>query len=181
MLEPTVALATAIRSRLISTSTVTDLVAADQIRAGSMRPDKLPAVLMANGQTIFLGNAAGSQLLARVFLDLHVWAIGDGAETAQAIGYAVLNALRTAPGSLDFVIDDYTLPAVRWMRDPDPQQHLTHGVLTVEAVMRWASDGAPIGSGDTGAPSVADFANEVEEQINDDLPDLSLIFENKLI
>lgn len=138
MIEPTVALATAIRSRLISTPALIDHVPADHIRSGSTRPGNFPCVILAGGQTIFLGNAAGSQYVARVFLDLHIWAVEDGADTAKAIGFAVLNTLKDAPASQDMAIDEWNQPAVRWMRDPDPAQNLTHGVVTVECVMRWS-------------------------------------------
>ena len=93
---------------------------------------------MSNGTTVFLGNASGSQYVARVFLDLHVWALEDGADTAKAIGFAVCNTLKEAPDAAGFSFDEFGLPAVRWMRDPDPEQAYAHGVLTVEAVMRWS-------------------------------------------
>lgn len=137
MIEPTLALQTAIRAALIAIPAVTALVPADRILSGSTRPDKLPSVIMAGGQTIFLGNAAGSQYVARVFLDIHIWALEDGADTAKAIGFAVCNVLKEAPAATGFSFDDFGLPAVRWMRDPDPDKAYTHGVITVEAVMRW--------------------------------------------
>jgi Protein of unknown function (DUF3168) len=138
MIEPTFALQTAIRAALIAAPAVSALVPADHIRSGSTRPDKLPAIIMSGGQTVFLGNAAGSQYVARVFLDLHVWALEDGAETAKAIGFAICNVLKQAPDAAGFAFDEFGLPAVRWMRDPDPEKAYTHGVLTVEAVMRWS-------------------------------------------
>jgi hypothetical protein len=137
MIEPTIALQTAIRAALISAPAVTALVPADHIRAGSSRPDKLPAIMMAGGQTIFLGNAAGSQFVARVFLGLHIWALADGADTAKAIGFAVSNVLKNMPDAEGFSFDEWALPSIRWMRDPDPDLAYTHGVLTVECVMRW--------------------------------------------
>lgn len=103
-----------------------------------MRPDAFPCILMGNGQTEFLGHASGSQYIARVHLDIHIWAIEDGADTAKAVGFAVMNALKQAPAAPGFAIDDFALPSIVWMRDPDPAQSYTHGVMTVEAVMRWA-------------------------------------------
>src|SRR5690554_4744730 len=138
MIEPSLALQTAIRATLIASPEVSALVPAAHIRSGSTRPDNLPCIIMANGQTAFLGNAAGSQYVARVFLDLHVWALEDGADTAKAIGFAVMNALKEAPAAGGFAIDEWHLPAVRWMRDPDPDKAYTHGVFTVECVMRWS-------------------------------------------
>ncbi len=138
MIEPTLALQTAIRSALIASPAVSALVPADHIRSGSTRPDKLPSIIMANGQTHFLGHASGSQYSARVFLDLHIWALEDGADTARTIGFAVCNVLKEAPTTADFDIDEFSLPAVRWMRDPDPEKAYSHGVITIEAVMRWS-------------------------------------------
>lgn len=137
MIEPTLALQTAIGNALVASSAVTALVPADHIRGGSTRPDNLPSIIMSGGQTIFLGHAAGSQYVARVFLDIHIWALEDGADTAKAIGFAVCNVLKEALAATGFSFDEFGLPAVRWMRDPDPDKSYTHGVITVEAVMRW--------------------------------------------
>lgn len=137
MIEPTLALQTAIRSALIASSEVSGLVPTDQIRSGSTRPDKLPTIIMSDGQTIFLGNAAGSQYMARVFIDLHIWAIEDGSDTAKAIGFAICNALKLTPEGDGFSIDEFELPSVRWMRDPDPEKSFAHGIIVVEAVLRW--------------------------------------------
>jgi len=137
MIEPTLALQTAIRSALIASSSVIAFVPKDQIRSGSTRPDKLPTIIMSGGQTEFLGYAAGSQYIARVFLDLHIWALDDGADTAQGIGFAVCTALQTAPNAIGFSFDDFSRPVVRWMRDPDPALSYAHGVITLEAVIRW--------------------------------------------
>lgn len=138
MIEPTLALQTAIGDALVASPAVTALVDPANIRAGSSRPDKLPSIMMAGGQTIFLGNASGAQYVARVFLDLHIWAIEDGADAAKAIGFAVSNVLKEAPGAAGFSFDEFSLPSIRWMRDPEPEKAFTHGVLTVECVMRWS-------------------------------------------
>ncbi len=138
MIEPTLALQTAIRAALVSSPAVVELVPADHIRSGSTRPDNLPSIIMSGGQTVFLGNASGAQYLARVFLDLHIWAVEDGADTAQAIGFAVSNVLKEAPDAAGFSFDDFGHPSIRWMRDPEPEKSFTHGILTVEAVMRWS-------------------------------------------
>lgn len=138
MIEPTLALQTAIGDALVSSPAVTALVDPADIRGGSLRPDSFPCILMGSGQTIFLGNASGAQYVARVFLDLHIWAVEDGAATAKAIGFAVSNVLKEAPDAAGFSIDEFGLPAIHWMRDPEPAIAYTHGVLTVEAVMRWS-------------------------------------------
>lgn len=138
MIEPSLALQAAIGNVLIADPAVTAHVDPAHIRGGSMRPDHFPSVIMGNGQTVFLGNAAGSQYVAHVYLDVHIWTIEDGAAKAKAIGFAVSNALKDAPAVTGFSIDEFSKPAFRWMRDPDPAQSYCHGVMTVEAVMRWS-------------------------------------------
>ncbi|MDW5314087.1 DUF3168 domain-containing protein [Rhizobium sp. PL01] len=138
MIEPTLALQVAIGNALAVNPAVTALVEPINIRGGSMRPDDLPCIIASGGQTIFLGNASSSQYVARVFVDLHIWAVEDGADTAKAIGFAIMNALKDAPAVSGFSIDEFSLPSVRWMRDPDPATSYTHGVMTVETVVRWS-------------------------------------------
>ncbi|MBK3745816.1 DUF3168 domain-containing protein [Paraburkholderia aspalathi] len=138
MIEPTLALQTAIRSALLASGNVTALVPANHIRSGSTRPDSLPCVILSGVSTQNLGHASGGQYLARCLIDLHVWAIDDGHDTAWQIGFAVCNALRDAPEAADFGIDDWSVPTVRWMRDPDPDKSYCHGVISLEAVVRWS-------------------------------------------
>ncbi|RVG25045.1 DUF3168 domain-containing protein [Sinorhizobium meliloti] len=138
MLEPTLALQAAIGNALAADTAVTAHVDPANIRGGTMRPEAFPCILMGGGQTEFLGHASGGQYVARVFLTVHIWALEDGAEMAKAIGFAVMNTLKDAPAATGFHIDEFALPSVAWMRDPDPAQSYCHGVMTVEAVMRWA-------------------------------------------
>ncbi|PVA06112.1 DUF3168 domain-containing protein [Thalassorhabdomicrobium marinisediminis] len=138
MIEPSIALQTALRSTLIADPAVTALVQPDQIRSGSTRPDKAPCVILAGASTEYLGKAPGAQHLARVSLDLHIWAIEDGADTAKAIGFAVSQALiGMSDEQAGFEIDELDQPRMVWLRDPQPELSYTHGVLDVEAVIRW--------------------------------------------
>jgi len=138
MIEPSLALQAAIGNALAADPAVTALVEPVRIRGGQMRPDHFPCILMGNGQTVFLGNASGGQYVARAYVDVHVWAEEDGADMAKAIGFAVMNVLQVAPVTTSFAIDAFEPPAIRWMRDPDPAKSYCHGVMTVEAVMRWS-------------------------------------------
>ena len=137
MLEPTLAFQDAVAAALVASPEVLALVPLDHIRSGSTRPDKTPCIILAAAQTEYLGRASGDQLVARVFLDLHIWAIEDGAETAKAIGMAVLQALIEAPGGAGFAVDEYSTPRTIWLRDPQPDLSYTHGVTSLEAVIRW--------------------------------------------
>ena len=138
MLDPALAFQTAVRAVLVASPEVLALVPADHIRAGSTRPDRLPSVILADAQTEFLGCAAGSQRMARVYLILHVWAQEDGADTARTIGAAVYEALQFGPAdTVDISLDEWHQPRVVWLRDPKPELSLTHGVMNLEAVVRW--------------------------------------------
>lgn len=139
MIEPSVSLQTALRSTLIADSAVTALVQPDRIRAGSTRPDKFPCVIMAGASTEYLGKASGGQHMARVNLDLHIWAIEDGADTAKAIGFAVSRSIIGMADDQDgFAIDQLDMPRTIWLRDPQPELSYVHGVIEIEAVIRWA-------------------------------------------
>ncbi|MDW4548837.1 DUF3168 domain-containing protein [Defluviimonas sp. D31] len=138
MIEPSLAYQTAVRAALIASPDVSALVPVDHIRAGSTRPDKLPCIILGDGQTEFLGRASGSQFLARVSLTVHIWAIEDGADTAKAIGFAVCNALADAPATTGFAIDEHAMPSTIWIRDPQPERTHCHGVAQLEAVVRWS-------------------------------------------
>ena len=138
MIEPSLAMQTAIRSALLASPEVVALVAPDQIRAGGARLDRLPAIILSDPQTEFLGCAAGSQRLARVTLMAHVWAIEDGEDTARQIGAVVFGALEFGPHDTDAVaFDDWSPARLVWLRDPTPEQTLAHGVFAFEGIVRW--------------------------------------------
>jgi len=137
MIDPALAMQKAVRAHLISDSAITDLVPADHVRAGSTRPDKLPAIMIANANTMMHGRAAGGQFVATVFLDLHLWALEDGLDRVQTIGAAVAHRLMTWPATeaFGFELDDFKHQRTVYPRDPDPQHG--HGVMFIEAAVRW--------------------------------------------
>ena len=137
IVEPSVEFQTSIRQRLIASPGVTALVSPDLIRAGSHRPDGRPCVILSGASTEYLGRASGSQHVARVYLDLHVWAIEDGPDTAKAISWAVMQALIGFEGTAELHVDEFDQPRVMFLRDPQPELTWTHGVLSLEAVIRW--------------------------------------------
>ena len=137
MIDPSLEFQTAIRAALIAHPEVSALVPAGHVRAGSTRPDKLPTIILANPQMINLGRASGGQYLTRVYIDLHVWALEDGADMARQIGAAASVALWDAPECATVGIDAYERPNFAFTRDPDPERAYCHGVGTVEGVIRW--------------------------------------------
>lgn len=136
--DPSLMFQSALRATLVTSVNVSGLVSADSVRSGSTRPDKFPCIILANPKTLNLGRASGGFYLTQVAIDLHIWAIEDGADTARHIGGAVAAALWTAPATVGFAIDDYTQPSFRYLRDPDPEVAYCHAVGTAEAVVRWS-------------------------------------------
>jgi hypothetical protein len=136
MIEPTLALQTAIRARLIGKQAVTDTVPADHIRSGHTRPDKTPCIIMSDGNTSLHGHDYASQRTAWVYLDLHIWTLDAGQDAAKQIAGIVTDALDKRTIAIDGgYCDHFKVTASRFPRDPDPAYG--HGVLSVEALIRW--------------------------------------------
>jgi hypothetical protein len=135
MIDPTVALRTAIRSKLIATPAVTALVPANNIRAGSTQPDKTPAIIMSNGNTSLHGHDYTAQRAAWVYLDLHVWTLDAGPDAAQEIAFATIQALDGELAIAGGYCDHFRVTGAVYPRDPDPCYG--HAVLSVEALIRW--------------------------------------------
>ncbi|WP_188820470.1 DUF3168 domain-containing protein [Brucella endophytica] len=136
MIEPTLAVQTAIRTRLIGKPEVTALVPADHIRAGSTRPDKTPCIIMSNGNTTLHGYDYTAQRGAWVYLDLHIWTLDAGQDAAKEIAGTVMAALDKRSLAIEGgYCDHFRVTASRFPRDPDPAYG--HGVLSVEALIRW--------------------------------------------
>lgn len=135
MIEPTLALQTAIRAALIASPAVTDHVAPDLIRSGSTRPGNMPCIVMSGGSTALRGDGYRSQRLAEVFLDLHVWTQGDGEDRAKEIAFAVQSALAGGVVIEGGSVEAFRITRAVYSRDPDPT--FGHGILSVEALVRW--------------------------------------------
>lgn len=140
MIEPTLALQSAIRAALVAAPDVVALVSADNIGRGSTRPDKMPCIITANATTTLHGHDYTAQRAVWVYLDLHIWTFDDAdkeaaADAAKAIAFAVSNAL-DKPLSIDGCeCDHFRITGASFPRDPDPAYG--HGVLSVEAFVRW--------------------------------------------
>jgi hypothetical protein len=136
MIEPTIALQEAIRAKLINSPAVTALVSADRIKAGTTRPDECPCIRIGEAHTVMHGNDYTSQRIAEIFLDVHAWTVNEGERQAKEITWAVQCALDgklTVTGGDCF---EFKITGARYPRDPDPDAY-GHGVLSVEALVRW--------------------------------------------
>lgn len=138
MIDPSLAFQTALRASLLASLAVLEHVKPDNIRAGAVRPDRFPAVILSDPRVEFLGCASGSQRLARVAIELHIWGEDDGQDTARKIGGAVYQAIEFGPkDTAEIQVDEWHRPTLVWLRDPQPSLTLTHGVMALEAVVRW--------------------------------------------
>jgi hypothetical protein len=135
MIEPTLALQTAIRTALIADPAVSALVPASNIRAGGSRPDKTPCIIMSDGNTALHGQDYTAQRAAWVHMELHIWTLDAGEEAAKEIAFAVTTALDKTMTIEGGYCDHFRVSASRFPRDPDPAYG--HGVLSVEALIRW--------------------------------------------
>ena len=133
MIDPALATRTAIREHLIADPDVTALVPASGIRTGA-RPEDFPVVIIRDGTVHMHGRAAGGQLVATVFVDLYVWT-DTGADAAQQIAAVVARRLLTWPTPAGITFDEFRHQRTTWVRDPQPEAG--HGVLFIEATVRW--------------------------------------------
>ena len=139
-LDPATALQTLIGDTLAADPAVVAHVQPGNIRAGSIRDEQLPAIILAPARASILGRAGGAQIVAEVRAHLHIWAHEDATGTAQELAAAVLAALMDAPTTDAFTIDAWDRPALEWLRDPAPDETLTHGVIATRATIRWRAD-----------------------------------------
>jgi len=140
MIEPGLALQTAVRSTLIARAGVTDHVDPDRIRAGSIRPEQMPAIVLSPARVELLGRASGGQVVAEVALMLNLWVVADGSTVAEVVAGAMLRALMDAPAAEGFAIDEWDRPALVWLPDPDPAQSRTRAAVSLKAILRWRAD-----------------------------------------
>ena len=136
MIEPTLALQTAIRTSLIGSTRIGALVPAENIRAGGSRPDQTPCIIMSNGSTTLHGYDYSAQRCAWVYLDLHIWTLDAGEDAAKEIAFAVTQVLDKRGLKIDDgYCDHFRVTRSAFPRDPEPAYG--HGVLSVEALIRW--------------------------------------------
>lgn len=134
MSEPTLALQTAIRSRLIGTPAVISLVPADRIIDGPTRPDRFPSIIFGEGQTVLAGSAYSWRHIW-AYLNLHIWDLEQGTEAVREISNEVDRALVAplqVPG-FQLIEGNFSVTGMRFLRDPDARHG--HGIVSVAAFL----------------------------------------------
>ena len=133
MTDPSLALQTTIRNRLIADATVTALVPATSIFDRGSRPEKFPCIILGEGQTAF-GDVFDAYY-DQAFADLHIWTAESDFETVKAIAGAVRDALKTGPWLVvDHICTSLVLISARYLRDPDGVH--SHAVVSVKAILQ---------------------------------------------
>lgn len=137
MTDPSLALQSAIRERLVNTPAVLALVPADHIFDGATRPEAFPSIIIGDGQTVLEGDQFASWRNVTVFADIHVWATEAGLEAVKTIAGAVWGAIGTILAVPGFTLSDGVhITGARYLRDPAGKQG--HAVVSLSAFMGWA-------------------------------------------
>lgn len=137
MRDPIESLHTAIRSKLIVVPELMALIAPERIRAGVVRAEAMPCLLLGTPSVEIMGRAARNQTVAGMSLVLHVWGTEEDAERTQQIAALTMQALMDAPAAEDFSFDAWHRPAMTWVRDPQPERASLHAVIDLSCVIRW--------------------------------------------
>lgn len=130
---PDLILLEAVRGALVPA--LAGLVEPSHIRAGGVRPDSFPAIVMGLPGVEIEGRASGGQLVASLDQLLHVWVRDDDAETGHQIAGAIMRALLDAPRALGGSFDEWDRPRMTWVSDP--ANEALHGAVALSGVLRW--------------------------------------------
>lgn len=137
MTEPSLALQTALRARLIASPAAVELVPAAHIVDGPARPEAFPAIILGGGQTVVEGDHHPAWRLVTAYSDLHAWTAESGLAGAKTIAGVVWSVLDTAALDIDGfeIADKLHIESVRYLRDPNAE--IGHAVISVSALMGW--------------------------------------------
>ncbi|HHW34336.1 MAG TPA: DUF3168 domain-containing protein [Paracoccus solventivorans] len=114
------------------------LVEPSHIRAGGVRPDAFPAVILGLPTAEIEGRASGGQLVASLDQLLHIWVRDDDAETGHQIASAIMAALLDAPRALGGTFDSWDRPRMTWVADP--ANEALHGAVALGCTIRWRAN-----------------------------------------
>jgi hypothetical protein len=131
MVEPSLAVQIAIRSALVASVSITDMVPASRIFDRTTRPEIMPCIIVGDGQTVNESTTL-SRSHVRVFADVHIWTQETGLETVKTITGNARAALRAKPAIDGFHVVDWKVTRTRFLRDPGDYGH---AIVTVETLV----------------------------------------------
>jgi hypothetical protein len=128
MIEPSLALQTAIRKALITDMAFTALIPAANVLDVNQRPSVMPALLIGEGQTV-----SGTDLARKtfeVYLDFHFWQQETGSTFVKRAVQALREVLTDQVWSIPCLdVADAHITQARFMRDPDTVH--SHAIVTL--------------------------------------------------
>ncbi|TAI63455.1 DUF3168 domain-containing protein [Bradyrhizobium sp. Leo170] len=131
--DPSLELQKAIRSRLIASAELMALVPPDNVLDATGRPERMPCVLIGEGQSVLRRFDATS------YATLHVWFQEPGLVQCKQAASAIVEALRVdaqISGVLHldgWTCHDLAITQTRFMRDPHGSY--SHGIVSVAGIM----------------------------------------------
>ena len=137
MIDPVLALQDAIGAVLAASPAVLALVPATAILDSTSLPITATQIIIGEGQALD-ANLSLARDMVRVTLDLHVWVAEDGTAGGKMVAAAIRGAVRgLAPLAIeDHRALDLNLTAARFMRDREGEQPLSHGIVTLSALLQ---------------------------------------------
>ena len=125
----------ALRARLVATAAVTALVPAAAILDRNQRPAPSPSIVLGESQTVDEGNSI-ERVVTRIYHTVHIWKKEPSLEGVKAIAGAIRGTVHAGGIVIDsgFHLADCFVSGERFMRDPDGET--SHGVVTVEALVK---------------------------------------------
>lgn len=134
--DPSLALQALIRERLVQSADLTELVPPDNVLDVTGRPERMPAVIIGEGQTLYGDFSATTTAM------LHVWLQESGLKAAKQAAGAIVEAVRVdaqRDGALripGFIVHDMAANRTHYMRDPHGPY--SHAVISVSAIVQEA-------------------------------------------
>jgi hypothetical protein len=133
--DPSLALQAAIGQRLIESPEVLEWIPADNILATNGRPERVPCLLIGEGQSVFKRFGCISHAV------IHGWQAENGLVQAKRLGSAIVAALtwdaqvERAVLPLDgWDAHDLAVTGIQYMRDP--HANYSHCIVTLAAVLK---------------------------------------------
>lgn len=130
MIDPSLAIQVALRTRLVASSAVTSIVPATLIVDRNASPALDNGIVIGEGQTLPDEGIARNR--HEVFADLHLWRRESGVVGSKQIAGAIRTALDDGPLTVSgFHVADLRIASTRFLRDPNGTH--SHGVVSLVA------------------------------------------------
>ncbi|WP_375763079.1 DUF3168 domain-containing protein [Bradyrhizobium sp. Pha-3] len=132
--DPSFELQVVIRGRLLARPDLMAMISADNVMDLTGRPERLPSVIIGEGQTLY------QRFTATVHTTLHVWFQEPGLDQAKTAAGLIVDALRVdaqRDGSLTldhFTVLDMRVSDTRFLRDPHGS--FSHALINVAAIVK---------------------------------------------